>query len=564
MQNVDAQELAKFSELAHRWWDPESEFRPLHQINPLRLEWIDQLAGLRGKTVLDVGCGGGILAEAMARRADHVTGIDLAARPLGVARLHALEAGVENLDYREIATEALAQERPGTFDVVTCMEMLEHVPDPAAVVQACATLAKPGGWLFFSTLNRNPKSFLFAIVGAEYVLRLLPRGTHEYALKDHADVRALREASGCSSGATAYVTLEPCCHQGRTPPCVDGLIRAGIDRVVVARVDPNPRVSGKGVENLRSSGIRVDVGLMAEEAGRLIENFACHIGTGLPLVVGKVGMTLDGKIGTGKPDGRWITSLDSREFGQRLRREADALLVGIDTVLTDDPELTYRGQAPKIRPLMRVILDSQLRTPASARLFLAEPRAPVLIFCSAKASARRQKALESRGAEILRTAQNRSGLDLRAVPEPIPAEYRIGFPHEVLLTQLRIGDRISRVTGSAAARGACPDAGRCRGKGAQALERMDKGLTCPTRYSKGSPSYRATSPSFPTAREPTRPSTPRMRAASMVTEASASSAMARARTTSPPDCPNRPLSRPPSARQSPRDTSAPADARTTS
>jgi 2-polyprenyl-6-hydroxyphenyl methylase/3-demethylubiquinone-9 3-methyltransferase len=181
MQNVDEQELAKFSELAHRWWDPESEFRPLHQINPLRLEWIDQLASLRGKTVLDVGCGGGILAEAMARRADHVTGIDLAARPLGVARLHALEAGVENLDYREIATEALAQEKPGTFDVVTCMEMLEHVPDPSAVVQACATLAKPGGWLFFSTLNRNPKSFLFAIVGAEYVLRLLPRGTHEYA-----------------------------------------------------------------------------------------------------------------------------------------------------------------------------------------------------------------------------------------------------------------------------------------------------------------------------------------------------------------------------------------------
>jgi 2-polyprenyl-6-hydroxyphenyl methylase / 3-demethylubiquinone-9 3-methyltransferase len=181
MSNVDAQELAKFSELAHRWWDTESEFRPLHQINPLRLEWIDSLAALRGKQVLDVGCGGGILAEAMAKRASQVLGIDLAAKPLGVARLHALEAGVNNLEYREIATEALASEKPAAFDVVTCMEMLEHVPDPSAVVAACATLVKPGGWVFFSTLNRNPKSFLFAIVGAEYVLGLLPKGTHEYA-----------------------------------------------------------------------------------------------------------------------------------------------------------------------------------------------------------------------------------------------------------------------------------------------------------------------------------------------------------------------------------------------
>jgi 2-polyprenyl-6-hydroxyphenyl methylase/3-demethylubiquinone-9 3-methyltransferase len=178
--NVDAQELAKFSELAHRWWDPDSEFRPLHQINPLRLEWIDSLASLSGKQALDVGCGGGILAEAMARRATSVTGIDLAARPLGVARLHALEAGVMNVDYREIAAEALAAEAPSQYDVVTCMEMLEHVPDPASTVRACAALVKPGGWVFFSTLNRNPKSFLFAIVGAEYVLRLLPRGTHEY------------------------------------------------------------------------------------------------------------------------------------------------------------------------------------------------------------------------------------------------------------------------------------------------------------------------------------------------------------------------------------------------
>jgi 2-polyprenyl-6-hydroxyphenyl methylase/3-demethylubiquinone-9 3-methyltransferase len=181
MTNADPQELAKFSELAHRWWDPESEFRPLHQINPLRLEWIDELAGLRGKQVLDVGCGGGILAEAMARRAQAVTGIDLATRPLGVARLHALEAGVTNVDYREVAAETLAAQSPGSFDVVTCMEMLEHVPAPASVVSACTTLVRPGGWVFFSTLNRNPKSFLFAIVGAEYVLRLLPKGTHEYA-----------------------------------------------------------------------------------------------------------------------------------------------------------------------------------------------------------------------------------------------------------------------------------------------------------------------------------------------------------------------------------------------
>ncbi len=179
--NADPQELAKFSELAHRWWDPESEFRPLHQINPLRLEWIDELASLRGKRALDVGCGGGILAEAMARRAQAVTGIDLAARPLGVARLHALEAGVANVDYLEVSAETLAAKEPASYDVVTCMEMLEHVPEPASVVQACASLVRPGGWVFFSTLNRNPKSFLFAIVGAEYVLRLLPRGTHEYA-----------------------------------------------------------------------------------------------------------------------------------------------------------------------------------------------------------------------------------------------------------------------------------------------------------------------------------------------------------------------------------------------
>ena len=183
--NADPQELAKFSELAHRWWDPTSEFKPLHRINPLRLDWIERLlgvGGVRGKQVLDVGCGGGILAEAMARRgAAAVLGIDLAVKPLKVAQLHALEAGVQNIDYREVAVEALAAAQPASFDVVTCMEMLEHVPDPASVVRACAALVKPGGQVFFSTLNRNPKSFLFAIVGAEHVLNLLPKGTHEYA-----------------------------------------------------------------------------------------------------------------------------------------------------------------------------------------------------------------------------------------------------------------------------------------------------------------------------------------------------------------------------------------------
>ena len=179
--NADPQELAKFSDLAHRWWDPESEFRPLHQINPLRLDWIDQQASIAGKRVVDVGCGGGILAESMARRGAHVLGIDLADRPLKVAQLHAMESGVANLDYRSIAAEDLAAEQPGQFDIVTCMEMLEHVPDPSSVVRACAQMVKPGGWIFFSTLNRNPKSFLFAIVGAEYLLKLLPKGTHEFA-----------------------------------------------------------------------------------------------------------------------------------------------------------------------------------------------------------------------------------------------------------------------------------------------------------------------------------------------------------------------------------------------
>lgn len=179
--NVDQAELAKFSALAHQWWDTEGEFAALHHINPLRLDWIDQTSPLKGAQVLDVGCGGGILADAMARKGAHVLGIDLADKSLKVAQLHALEAQTPNIAFRHIAAEALAAEMPAHFDTVTCMEMLEHVPDPGAIVRACAALAKPGGWVFFSTINRNPKSFLMAIVGAEYLMNMVPRGTHEYA-----------------------------------------------------------------------------------------------------------------------------------------------------------------------------------------------------------------------------------------------------------------------------------------------------------------------------------------------------------------------------------------------
>ena len=207
--NVDPAELQKFSELAHRWWDPQSEFRPLHEINPLRLGYIDGIAALRGKAVLDVGCGGGILAEAMATLGARVTGIDLADKPLKVAQLHLLESKLD-VHYRNIAVEALAQEVPNSFDVVTCMEMLEHVPDPASAVRACAALLKPGGHAFFATLNRNPKSYLFAIIGAEYVLKLLPRGTHDYArFIKPSELSATCRSAGLDVGGLIGMTYNP-------------------------------------------------------------------------------------------------------------------------------------------------------------------------------------------------------------------------------------------------------------------------------------------------------------------------------------------------------------------
>jgi len=209
MQNADPRELEKFSELAHRWWDPRAEFRPLHEINPLRLDYIDRTAVLKGSRVLDVGCGGGILAEGMAARGALVTGIDLAEKPLAVAQLHLLESGL-SVDYRLVAAETLAQEAAGRFDVVTCMELLEHVPDPAATVRACAELARPGGHVFFATINRNLKAYLLAVVGAEYVLRLLPRGTHDYArFIRPSELAAMCRPAGLTVGALTGMTYNP-------------------------------------------------------------------------------------------------------------------------------------------------------------------------------------------------------------------------------------------------------------------------------------------------------------------------------------------------------------------
>ena len=209
MSNVDPLELEKFSQLAHRWWDPNSEFKPLHDINPLRLDYIDRLAGLDGKAVLDVGCGGGILSEAMAARGAKVTGIDMSERPLKVAQLHLLQSGL-TVEYLKVPVEELAAEQPRHYDIVTCMEMLEHVPDPASIVGACARLLKPGGWAFFSTINRNAKAYLFAVIGAEYILGLLPRGTHDYAkfLKP-AELAAYCRTAGLTPGRITGMTYNP-------------------------------------------------------------------------------------------------------------------------------------------------------------------------------------------------------------------------------------------------------------------------------------------------------------------------------------------------------------------
>ncbi|MDT8364736.1 MAG: bifunctional 2-polyprenyl-6-hydroxyphenol methylase/3-demethylubiquinol 3-O-methyltransferase UbiG [Nitrosomonas sp.] len=207
--NADPLELEKFSQLAHRWWDPQSEFKPLHEINPLRLDYIDEIAHINGKAAIDVGCGGGILSEAMAARGAIVTGIDLSDKALKVAELHLLESK-HQVDYRKITVESMAVERPHYYDVVTCMEMLEHVPNPASVIQSCARLAKPGGWVFFSTLNRNLKSYLYAIIGAEYILKLLPRGTHEYArFIKPAELARMARTAGLTDTKIIGMTYNP-------------------------------------------------------------------------------------------------------------------------------------------------------------------------------------------------------------------------------------------------------------------------------------------------------------------------------------------------------------------
>ena len=247
---------------------------------------------------------------------------------------------------------------------------------------------------------------------------IVGRGFHEYRLIDHAEVRAVREAGGRVRGATAYVTLEPCCHHGRTPPCADLLVQSGVARVVVAARDPNPQVNGRGIDRIRAAGIPVDVGILRGRAERLIEPFACHATTGRPLVVAKAGMTLDGRIGLRGKGQLHITSPEAAQFTQALRREMDALLVGVGTVLEDDPELTYRGTLPRGRGLTRVILDSRLRTPQDARL-LADSSSPVLIYCAADAAAERRRRFERRGTEAVVVPRSKGRLSLNHVLEDL-------------------------------------------------------------------------------------------------------------------------------------------------
>ncbi len=269
----------------------------------------------------------------------------------------------------------------------------------------------------------NPSVGCLIVQGGEIV----GSGWHDYDRMDHAEIQALRQAAGRSQNATAYVTLEPCCHQGRTPPCVDRLIEAGIARVVLAAIDPNPLVSGRGVGKLRSAGVRVDAGLMAEEAGKIIEPFACHVSTGRPLVVSKTGMSLDGKAGTGRPEGRRVTSSEGREFAHRLRLRMDALLVGVGTIVADDPILTYRGEARKRRPLLRVVLDPDLRTPVNAQILQTVDQAPVLLFCNREASEKQRNALEKRGAEIIEAPMAEGFFDLGAVLEALGKRKVLGL-----------------------------------------------------------------------------------------------------------------------------------------
>jgi 2-polyprenyl-6-hydroxyphenyl methylase/3-demethylubiquinone-9 3-methyltransferase len=219
--NADPAELQRFSDIAHSWWDPLGSMRPLHELNPLRLDWIDRQASLAGKRVLDVGCGGGVLTESMAARGAQVTGIDLASKLLKVAELHALESGA-SVDYRQSSAEDLAHKEAGRYDVVTCMEMLEHVPDPASVVRACAALVRPDGWIFFSTINRNPKAFAFAILGAEYVLGLLPRGTHEYAkFIRPSELASYARGAGLTLAELTGMTYNPLTHRFALAPDTD-------------------------------------------------------------------------------------------------------------------------------------------------------------------------------------------------------------------------------------------------------------------------------------------------------------------------------------------------------